>query len=230
MYKLLFLILFFVNPFLPYRTEEPAEAIVTSGASECEQLFDEMQLDTIVNYKAFEQAYSGYKKIDSGNKDVLTLIDFSLPSTEKRLFVLDMKQHKVLYSSYVSHGRRSGGLYANSFSNKVGSNKSSLGFYVTGDTYQGENGYSLQLEGLEKGINDKARARAIVIHGAWYCSQNLVDSGQLGRSRGCPAVPSELNRPIIDAIKDGTVLYIYADNALYAKTSKILKQQASLAS
>lgn len=124
-----------------------------------EQLFEEMELGGIVNFIAFRQAVAGYNRIKEKSKPILTLIDFSKPSTEKRFFVFDMEKKQLLYSSVVSHGRNSGENYATSFSNQNGSYKSSLGFYLTENTYQGGNGYSLILNGLEKGINDKAKER-----------------------------------------------------------------------
>ncbi|WP_298648859.1 murein L,D-transpeptidase catalytic domain family protein, partial [uncultured Proteiniphilum sp.] len=142
-----------------------------------------------------------------------------------RMYVLDMAKKEILFVSYVSHGRNSGENYATSFSNRDGSHQSSLGFYRTASTYKGGNGYSLQLDGLEKGINDKARQRAIVIHGADYCSENVIRStGRLGRSFGCPALPRELTKPIIDTIKEGSLLFIYADQPEYLATSEVLKE------
>ena len=142
-----------------------------------------MQLEGVVNWKAFRQAVAGYYKIDNRKREVLTLIDFSRPSTAKRLFVFDMRERKVLFSSVVSHGKNSGDNYATSFSNAYGSYKSSLGFYLTESTYQGKNGYSLILNGLEKGINDRARERAIVMHGAAYADPSVVSrGGRLGRA------------------------------------------------
>lgn len=155
------------------------------------------------------------------------MIDFTKPSTEKRLFVFDMEQKKMLYSSVVSHGKNSGENYATSFSNEVGSYKSSLGFYLTGNTYQGKNGYSLLLDGLEKGINDRARERAIVVHGAAYANPSVCKSGRLGRSFGCPALPQALTKPIINTIKGGSVLFIYANNKEYMAKSSILPNQTS---
>ena len=134
----------------------------------------------------------------------------------------------MLYSSVVSHGKNSGENYATSFSNEVGSYKSSLGFYLTGNTYQGKNGYSLLLDGLEKGINDRARERAIVVHGAAYANPSVCKSGRLGRSFGCPAVPQKLSRPIIDAIKGGSVMYIYAGTPDYLAHSSVLKKTTGL--
>ncbi len=190
--------------------------------SECQKLYAEMKLENTINYTAFEQAIIGYNKINEKNKNIITLIDFTKPSTEKRLYVIDMRQKKLLYSSLVSHGRNSGENYATSFSNKNGSYKSSLAFYLTENTYQGKNGYSLILNGLEKGINDRAKERAIVIHGAAYCNSPILASGRLGRSQGCPALPQAVSKPIINTIKGGTLLYIYANDQEYLRQSSIL--------
>lgn len=186
-------------------------------------MYETMKLEKHIPYKIFERAFDGYRKINCVNKDILTLIDFTKPSTEERLFVLDMKQKQLLFSSLVSHGKNSGGKYATSFSNENGSHKSSLGFYVTENTYQGRNGYSLVLNGLEKGINDRAKERAIVIHGAAYSNPAVAaSSGRLGRSFGCPALPEALCKPIINTIKNGTLLFIYADDPTYLSQSPIL--------
>ena len=194
-----------------------------SEVDDCAELYASMRLEGIVNYKAFRQAVEGYKKIGNRHRDILTLIDFSKPSTEKRLYVFDMKNRKMLYNSLVSHGRNSGGNYATSFSNEYGSYKSSLGFYLTETTYSGGNGYSLILNGLEKGINDRAKERAIVVHGASYANPSVIKGGgRLGRSLGCPALPEKVSRPIIDAIKGGSVMYIYAEKPEYFAQSEIL--------
>ena len=130
------------------------------------------------------------------------------------------------YTSLVSHGKNSGGNYATSFSNENGSHKSSLGFYLTENTYQGRNGYSLILNGLEKGINDLAKQRAIVIHGASYSDPSVAaSSGRLGRSFGCPALPVSVSKPIINTIKNGTLLFIYANDKNYLTQSSILSTQ-----
>ena len=191
--------------------------------SNCELLYEQMNLNGLVHFDAFKAAYTGYKKLNKYNNSLLTVIDFNLPSSEKRMYVLDMVKKKVLFVSYVSHGRNSGENYATSFSNRNGSHQSSLGFYRTAGTYQGGNGYSLLLDGLEKGINDQARPRAIVIHGADYCSEEVIrSSGRLGRSFGCPALPLELTKPIINTIKGGSLLFIYADQPDYLAMSEVL--------
>ncbi len=188
-----------------------------------ELLYKEMKLEGLVHFDAFKAAYTGYKKLNNQNNSLLTLIDFNLPSTEKRMYVLDMAQKEVLFVTYVSHGRNSGENYATSFSNRNGSHQSSLGFYRTAGTYQGGNGYSLLLDGLEKGINDQARPRAIVIHGADYCSEAVIrSSGRLGRSFGCPALPKELAKPIINTIKGGSLLFIYANQTDYLAMSEVI--------
>ena len=210
-------------------TPDFAERAASSDVEAYASLYRSMQLEGVVNWKAFRQAVAGYSKIDNRKREVLTLIDFSRPSTAKRLFVFDMRERKVLFSSVVSHGKNSGDNYATSFSNECGSYKSSLGFYLTESTYQGKNGYSLILNGLEKGINDRARERAIVMHGAAYADPSVAcRGGRLGRSFGCPAVPQKLSRPIIDAIKGGSVMYIYAETPDYLAHSSVLKDADGL--
>lgn len=189
----------------------------------CLEVYYSMKLQDYFNYHIFEMAMCGLEKVETENKDILTIIDFTKPSTEERLFVLDLRQRKVLLSSHVAHGRNSGWNYATSFSNKNGSHQSSLGFYLTGETYYGNNGYSLVLHGLEQEINDHAYQRAIVIHGADYCNPACIsEEGRLGRSFGCPALPRAMNDLIINAIKDGSLLFIYADNQNYLGKSAIL--------
>lgn len=200
----------------------------TSGFSRVQQLYEELRLDQWICFDAFQQALKGCDKIERRNKEIITLIDFSKPSTEERMVVLDLEQRKILFSSLVSHGKNSGGNYATSFSNVNGSYKSSLGFYLTENTYQGRNGYSLVLNGLEKGINDLAKQRAIVIHGAAYSDPSVASSsGRLGRSFGCPALPLSLSKPVINTIKNGTLLFIYANDKDYLTQSSILSAQSS---
>lgn len=163
--------------------------------------------------ESFAQAIKGYqqlKKQGSIKKDILTLIDFSLSANSKRLWVIDLNTNKILFHSLVAHGRNTGEEYASSFSNTNESNKSSLGFYSTGEVYKGKHGISLKLDGLEKGINHNARTRAIVLHGASYVSESFIrNNKRLGRSLGCPAVPNELTVPIINTIKENSLLFIY---------------------
>lgn len=199
--------------------EEKAEVpthdtLLVPQVDSCQLIYEEMGLGAWVGEKAFREAYDGYRQIKDRKKEILTLIDFTKPSNEERLLVLDMVEGKLLFHSLVAHGRNSGDLYATRFSNRPESHQSSLGLYLTEGTYIGKNGYSLRLNGLEKGINDNALARAIVIHGAAYADPSVCRGGRrLGRSWGCPALPPALNRPIIDTIKGGSVLYIYGENS-----------------
>lgn len=177
----------------------------------------------------YQTALAGYKILVEDNSisrpEVITIIDFSLQSDQERLWVIDLNKGKVLFHCLVSHGRNSGELKAESFSNIPGSYESSPGFYVTGETYIGKHGLSLKLDGLESGINDKARARAIVIHGADYVSDDFIrDHGRLGRSLGCPAVPVELSEDIIKTIKEGSCLFIYAPEPDYNSGSPFISK------
>ncbi len=179
---------------------------------------------------AFNFAMKGFDYLNRVNqvtkKNILTVVDFSKASTQKRLYVIDVITGKILFNTWVAHGRNSGNEYANEFSNLPESHQSSLGFYTTMGTYIGGHGYSLRLKGCEKGINDKAYERAIVIHGADYVSDQFINSrGALGRSYGCPAIPNELSKKIIDVIKNGSCLFIYHPTKKYCTSSKILNSQ-----
>ena len=191
-------------------------------------VYDSLKLNLAgLNRKAFELAQKGFEKlVEQGvilNDSIISIIDFSLPSTEKRLYVVDMKNYQVLYNTYVAHGRNSGTVMASSFSNSPSSYKSSLGFYKTLETYSGKHGYSLKLEGLEKGINDHAYNRAIVVHGADYVNPAYISrQGYIGRSQGCPALMPNEATPIINTIKDGTCLFIYSTSTTYPNQSSIV--------
>lgn len=191
------------------------------------QLWIECRLKGVIPYNVFNTAILGYRRTENiKRKNVITIIDFSKPSAEERLLVIDLGNKKVLYKCLVAHGKNSGENYAKSFSNQNESLMSSLGFYLTGETYTGENGYSLRLNGLEKGINDHARAREIVIHGASYVSKEFIDKyGRLGRSWGCPALPPEVTKEIIDLISGGSCLFIYADDVFYKENSTFITRK-----
>ncbi len=169
----------------------------------------------------FEKALTGFVNLKSNqhlnsNKEILTVVDFTKSSKEKRMWIIDLKNNKILLNTYVAHGRGSGDDMATNFSNVAESHQSSLGFYVTNETYQGKHGLSLKLDGFDKGINNLARARAIVVHGADYVSEKFINQhGRLGRSHGCPAVPAELNKTVIDLIKDKTCLFINGNSNTY---------------
>lgn len=146
-------------------------------------------------------------------KHILTLVDYSKPSNEKRLWVFDLKRDKLLYKDFVAHGSGSGARFATHFSNKPGSHESSYGVYLTEQPYIGSHGLSLRLKGLEKGINDKAESRAIVIHSAWYANAQFAKKyGRIGRSWGCFAVNPKLIKPLIQTIKNGSLLVAYYPN------------------
>ena len=195
--------------------EDYSRILLTSLYTDCE-LTDKLDFDV------FKSAMEGYYTIDAPNKEVLSIIDYSKPSNEKRFFIIDIENRKLLYNTLVAHGKKSGYVNATTFSNKYGSHKSSLGFFRTGNSYYGIRGYSLKLEGLEKGINDNARQRGIIIHGANYVDERIANgNGVIGRSWGCPAVSKKISKEIINLLKGGSLLYIYADDEVYKKKSVI---------
>lgn len=158
---------------------------------------------------------------DTADARRLAVIDYSRPSTEPRLWVFDITREALLYSEVVAHGRNTGGNHATRFSNGDGSYQSSLGLFRTAETYVGGNGYSLRMDGLEPGINDRARDRAIVMHGAWYVDPvAAVRQGRLGRSLGCPALRPQIARGLIDSIKDGQLLFAYYPDQAWLKQSR----------
>lgn len=176
--------------------------------------------------KTFTEALKGFyllKERGIVQKNILTLIDFSLSSNTKRLWVIDMTTNKILFNSLVAHGRNTGEEFASAFSNINSSFKSSLGFYATGEIYRGKHGASLRLDGLERGLNDNARERGVVMHGADYVSESFIrDHKRLGRSQGCPAVPVELTDEIIETIKDKSCLYIYHPSRSFTMEERLI--------
>ncbi|WP_018626364.1 murein L,D-transpeptidase catalytic domain family protein [Niabella aurantiaca] len=188
------------------------------GMSRSDMVYDSLHLDMKgLSEKAFAYALEGLEELKGEgrvlNDSIITIVDFDQPSVNKRMYILDLKNFKLLFNTWAAHGRRSGTLMATSFSNTLSSNKSSLGFYLTDEPYYGGNGYSLKLKGLEQGVNDRAMQRAIVLHGAPYVSQSSINElGYLGRSFGCPAVPVELSHSIIETIKEGSILFIYSSS------------------
>lgn len=203
-------------------------ASVSNMSFSSTKMYDSLKLNLSgLSEQAFTSAVKGYQylklKGKIGNENILSIADFSRPSSHKRFFVIDLKNLKVLFNTYVAHGQNSGAAMATQFSNIPESLQSSLGFYTTSSTYTGKNGYSMHLKGMENGINDKAEERAIVMHGAPYINKDIIhDRGYIGRSWGCPALPEKMNKPIIDKIKNGTCLFIYSKNNKYQQTSKIL--------
>lgn len=159
---------------------------------------------------ALQAATSAVERGGAADPVTLTVIDYSRPSTEKRMWVYDLRTHALLFDELVSHGRGSGKTNATSFSNDPSSSMSSLGLFRTGETYIGHNGYSLRLDGLNPGVNDNARARAIVVHGAPYVNAAMAKAnGYLGRSLGCPAVRPQIAHALIDTIKNGSLIFAY---------------------
>lgn len=162
----------------------------------------------------FRKALIGYYNLKrtnliSAERQVLSIIDFTRRSSEKRLWIVDLASNKLLFNTLVAHGQGSGNDMATNFSNIANSHQSSLGFYITSETYFGKHGFSMKLEGMDKGFNTNARDRAVVVHGADYVSQSFIDKhGRLGRSHGCPALPVELTNTIINTIKGQTCLFI----------------------
>jgi len=180
-----------------------------------------------LSYKVFKYAMTGYFNLRQqgklSDKKMISIIDFSKKSSLKRFYTIDLEQLAVKFFTYVSHGKNTGEDEAKSFSNVLHSNQSSLGFYVTGETYVGSKGYSLKLDGMEKGYNDNIRERAVVIHNADYVSEAFIKKyGRLGRSQGCPALPVELGKKIIDVVKNKTAIFAYSEDGQYLQASSIL--------
>ncbi len=196
-------------------------------AIDIHKLWHECRLEREISFEVFNFAVTGYSRINNLNKkNIISIIDFSKPSTEKRFFVIDLENKKLIYKCLVAHGKNSGDNYAISFSNKPESLKSSLGFFMTSGTYFGNHGYSLRLDGLEKGINDNARKRELVIHGAEYVSEEFIKKyGRLGRSWGCPALPVGISKEIIEKISGGSCLFIYSNDIQYKENSPILNMK-----
>lgn len=196
--------------------------------------FDSLRLGKLgLGRRAYEYAIMGHDYLNKKHmlKDgkILSIIDFSLPSNKKRLFVIDLKNYKILFVTYVAHGKNSGLDFAFYFSNLAESNKSSVGFFATKGIYFGNHGYSLKLDGFEKGFNDKALERDIVMHSAEYVGENIIKSqGYLGRSLGCPALSPDIYLKVINRIKNGSCLFIYGNDSKYIMNSKVLKQHLEL--
>jgi L,D-transpeptidase catalytic domain len=192
-------------------------------------LYKSLSLDSLgLSREAFREAITGYLHLQKQgtiqNPGVLSIVDFSLPSFKKRLFVLDIDKGKLLFNTLIAHGRNSGELLATKFSNRFRSFESSLGFYLTGETYKGQNGYSLRLLGMEVGINNNAYSRGIVVHAADYVNEEISKNyGRLGRSEGCPAIPTGIHIPVIESIKNGSCFFIYGNNRKYEIRSKLLR-------
>jgi hypothetical protein len=204
---------------VPMHAADSSEAVVASLATQAPGL-----RPAVLKLALAAAARAGEAGLIT-NRNLLTVIDYSLPSSQPRLFIFDLGKHKLLFRELVAHGKSSGGNIANFFSNSPGSLATSLGLFVTADTYNGGNGYSLRLRGLEEGVNDMAWDRAIVLHGASYVSEEAVKVlGRLGRSWGCPAVRPEISQQIIDTIRGGSPVFAYYPDQGWLSTSAFLKQ------
>ncbi|MFP4060814.1 MAG: murein L,D-transpeptidase catalytic domain family protein [Bacteroidales bacterium] len=210
-------------------------SILSHGSSkgfehEVNTLYDELSIannDSLPSFEVFSFALRGYQMLYSDSagieKNILTIIDFSKPSKEKRLWVIDIETGKVLFHDLVAHGQASGSQFATRFSNVPNTHMSSLGFYITGKTYQGKHGLSLYLDGVEEGFNHNARKRYIVMHGASYvCPAFVKKYGRLGRSFGCPAISKEISKDVINTIAGGSCLFIYYPDKTYLESSSYL--------
>jgi L,D-transpeptidase catalytic domain len=213
----------------PVKSHSAAKAAKAAAfAEEVSALYDQFNLEEMgLTKKAFQYALKGYNYLLEhhwlNNPNILSICDMSQSSRNKRLYVLDMEKKEVVVNTYVAHGRASGGEFARSFSNSPSSRKSSLGFYVTEDTYYGSNGLSLRIRGMERGFNDRAFGRGIVVHGSEYVGPDFLQMNKFcGRSYGCPAVPADESETIIDLIKEGSCMFIYYPTQKYLVRSKIL--------
>ncbi|MGK7389066.1 MAG: murein L,D-transpeptidase catalytic domain family protein [Candidatus Cyclobacteriaceae bacterium M2_1C_046] len=194
-------------------------------------LYDSLGLfDLGLDYKVFRYAFIGFLNLKReekiSEKNLLSIIDFTQSSCNKRFYTVDLDDREVIFNTYVSHGQRTGADMAKKFSDIPGSFQSSIGFYVTAETYVGSKGYSLRLEGTEKGYNENMRRRAVVMHDADYVSEEFIKTyGRLGRSQGCPALPKEISKEVIDTIKDQTAIFAYYNDQKYIKASNYLNLQ-----
>ena len=206
--------------------------IVTNSSflTEAEMIYQKLKINPTVSvpsWEAFSKAMKGFNNLKNTSekikKNILSVVDFSLPSTEKRFWVIDLDNNKVLFNDYVAHGRNSGNNLASKFSNIPSSYSSSLGFYLTAETYHGKHGLSLRLDGMDKGFNDNARKRAIVMHGADYVSSDFIKKyGRLGRSLGCPSVSMDIHEDVINTIHGGSVMFIYSSDNNFLTKSQVL--------
>lgn len=212
-------------------SDNKVETVKTESASTYMEvataLYDSLNLEEAgLSEEAMQLAIKGYENLSDAGKveteGILTIADFSQSSRKKRLYVIDMNNYKLLQNTYVAHGKNSGLDMATKFSNIMESNQSSLGFYKTTNTYQGKHGLSLRMQGLDKGFNDRAFDRAIVVHGSNYIGDHRLNSSYMGRSFGCPAVPQAQVNKLVNTIKDGTILFIYHPTAKYLENSRVL--------
>lgn len=204
-----------------------AANLKAAGSSMSSMLYEKLNLaDAGLSEEAMNAAVAGYEKlVEEGvvqNTQYLSIVDLSQSSRNKRFYLIDVKNYKLALNTFVAHGKNSGIDEAVRFSNRPESEESSLGFYVTKETYRGKHGLSLKLAGLEDGFNDNAESRAIVVHGANYVNPARVNFAYMGRSQGCPALPQSVAPKVINLIKGGSALFVYNPNERYLNESKIL--------
>lgn len=207
--------------------------VVASNTTESSAvaLYESMNLQEAgLSINTFEKAIKGYNKLVTAglvnNSRYLTIVDLSQSSRKKRFYLLDMENNTLAINTFVSHGKNSGVDMARSFSNTPESEKSSLGFYITKQTYTGKHGLSLKLSGLEYGFNNNAERRAIVVHGAEYVNAGRVNSDYMGRSQGCPALPENKASEVINLIKGGSALFVYHPTESYLNGSKLINDDS----
>ena len=196
-----------------------------------ESIYTEAKLaQTDLSFETFEKAMLGYFNLETklNNKHIITIVDFDRSSKGERLFVIDIKAKKLLFHSLVAHGKNSGFDIPNKFSNNHRSLQSSLGFYITAETYTGHFGYAMRLDGMESGFNSNARSRGIVMHGANYVNTEIIKSqNRLGRSYGCPAIPYSIHKDVINTIKGGTLFFINKSDNNYLAKTKLLDDDSA---
>lgn len=221
----LFALFGFAWPFSWLFSHPNPESVGTSAWLDKQTKIIQSQTDNIDSkvLRLSLQAYVKARQKGLDSKQLLTVIDYSKPSSERRLWVFDMKSGRTLFNTWVSHGKNSGGINANSFSNSPGSLKSSIGVFLTAEPYVGGKGYSLRMRGLERGVNDNAYSRDIVFHGAWYVNPDTIKRyGQVGRSWGCPAVGTDTAKSLINTIKENTLVFAYYPDRKWLNSSSFL--------
>ena len=232
--RYLFLVLIFIlSTFLYFSNAQTGlskerQLALKKAELNIKELYNELNAaQYALSITAFRYAYIGYQTMKKqhrlNNKELFSIIDFTKDCNSKRFYTIDLEKMKIVYYTYVAHGKKSGERMATSFSDAVESNKSSIGFYITGNTYNGGNGYSLILHGDEKGYNSNLAKRSVVVHAADYANEDYIArNGRMGRSLGCPALPENIYKQVIETIKEKTMIFAYYNDAKYLKTSKYL--------
>ena len=212
----------------PTKSVNDRSLTATNFEDSTRRLYDQLGLEkSKLDFSVFRLGMIGYQSLKTSgalkNSGLISIIDFTKPSTEKRFYTIDLAKRKLLFHTYVAHGKNTGENRAVSFSNLENSNQSSLGFYVTGETYVGSKGFSLRLDGQDSDYNGKIRIRGVVMHSADYVSESWIKKyGRLGRSQGCPALPKEVYKKVIETIKDGSMIFAYYNDPKFLSTSRHL--------